>query len=81
MLCSEIDIGSINLYMMIIWVDNLEWDLVSVVLFGYLIIGIQYPLCRYGIYLNRTIEEGSAHKNYFVEWNPRRNRLTHNLVF
>ena len=40
MLCSEIDIGSINPYMMITWVDSLEWDLVSVVLFGYLIIGM-----------------------------------------
>ena len=27
------------------------------------------------------MEENAAHKNYFVEWNPRRNRLTHNLVF
>lgn len=37
--------------------------------------------CRYGIHLNRTLEENAAHKNYFVEWNPRRNRLTHNLCF
>lgn len=42
---------------------------------------IWLPHYWYGIHLNRTIEEGAAHKNYFVEWNPRRNRLTHNLIF
>lgn len=81
MLCSGIDIGSINPCMMTTWVDSSEWDLVSAALFGYLTIGIACFEYRYGIYLNRTIEEGSAHKNYFVEWNPRRNRLAHNLVF
>jgi hypothetical protein len=27
------------------------------------------------------MEEGSAHKNYYIEYGPRRNRLTHNLIF
>jgi hypothetical protein len=36
---------------------------------------------RMGISLNRAIEEGSSHKNYFVEYHPRRNRLTHSLIF
>ncbi len=36
---------------------------------------------RYGIYLNRTMEEGNARKNYLVEYEPRRNRLTHDLIY
>jgi hypothetical protein len=36
---------------------------------------------RTGISINRAIEEGAAHKVYFVEAHPRRNRLTHNLIF
>ena len=34
-----------------------------------------------GISINRAVEEGSAHKNYFIEYHPRRNRLTHSLIF
>jgi hypothetical protein len=34
-----------------------------------------------GITINRAVEEGSSHKNYFVEYHPRRNRLTHSLIF
>jgi len=36
---------------------------------------------RYGIYLNRSMEEGNARKNYLVEYEPRRNRLTHDLNY
>lgn len=36
---------------------------------------------RMGITINRAVEEGSSHKNYFVEYHPRRNRLTHSLIF
>ena len=36
---------------------------------------------RYGIYLNRSMEEGNARKNYLVEYEPRRNRLTHDLIY
>lgn len=36
---------------------------------------------RTGIAINRAVEEGSAHKNYFIEYHPRRNRLTHSLIF
>lgn len=34
-----------------------------------------------GISINRAVEEGSAHKNYLIEYHPRRNRLTHSLIF
>ena len=36
---------------------------------------------RMGISINRAVEEGSSHKNYFVEYHPRRSRLTHSLIF
>jgi hypothetical protein len=36
---------------------------------------------RTGVAINRSVEEFSSHKNYFVEYHPRRNRLTHNLLF
>jgi hypothetical protein len=36
---------------------------------------------RMGISINRAVEEGSAHKNYFIEYHPRRNRLAHSLIF
>ena len=81
MLCSETVIGSINPYMMIIWVDSSNYLLGFARLSGSHIIGTYIMIGRYGVHLNRTIEEGAAHKNYFVEWGPRRNRLTHNLVF
>ena len=38
-------------------------------------------LWRTGIAINRAVEEGSAHKNYYVEYHPRRNRLTQNLIY
>jgi hypothetical protein len=31
--------------------------------------------------MNRAVEVAFAHKNYEVEWGPRRNRLTHSLLF
>ena len=37
--------------------------------------------CRVGISLNRAVEEHNAHKMYFIENNPRRNRLTHSMIF
>lgn len=81
MLCSGTDIGSTNHYMMTIWADNLNWLSDCAQSSGYPTIGISSVINRYGVHLNRTIEEGAAHKNYFVEWGPRRNRLTHNLLF
>jgi len=36
---------------------------------------------RYGIHLNRTNEVNYSHKNYELVWGPRRNRLTHSLLF
>lgn len=36
---------------------------------------------RMGVSINRAVEEGSSHKNYFVEYHPRRNRLAHSLIF
>jgi hypothetical protein len=36
---------------------------------------------RTGIAINRSVEEFSSHKNYFIESHPRRNRLTHNLIY
>lgn len=35
----------------------------------------------YGVLLNRKIEESYAHKIYTYEYGPRRNRLTHSMVF
>jgi len=39
------------------------------------------PHYVYGVHLNRMIERNAAHKNYQLEWGPRRNRLTHSLIF
>ncbi|KAM3130164.1 hypothetical protein pb186bvf_017767 [Paramecium bursaria] len=39
------------------------------------------PHYAYGIYVNRRVEEGTSRKIYSQEWGPRRNRLTHSLVF
>ena len=36
---------------------------------------------RYGIHLNRACEVNFSHKNYEMEWGPRRNRLTHSMSF
>jgi hypothetical protein len=38
-------------------------------------------ILRMGISINRAVEEGSSHKNYFVEYHPRRSRLAHSLIF
>lgn len=42
---------------------------------------VNYFKIRTGVAINRSIEEFSAHKNYFTEYHPRRNRLTHNLIY
>ena len=46
---------------------------------------MQYWLIFYdiswGIHINREIEVNYSHKNYQHEYGPRRNRLTHSLVF
>ena len=50
--------------------------------FGFLstgIISISDP--RWGVHLNREIEVNHAHTNYQHEFMPRRNRLTHSLLF
>ena len=31
--------------------------------------------------MNREIEVNYSHRMYFMEYNPRRNRLTHSLIF
>ena len=36
---------------------------------------------RWGIHLNREIEVNYSHKNYNLEFGPRRNRLTHSMLF
>jgi hypothetical protein len=36
---------------------------------------------RWGIHLNREIEVNYSHRNYQMEFGPRRNRLTHSLLF
>lgn len=36
---------------------------------------------RTGIAINRAVEENASHKQYFQEWGPRRNRLTHSLIY
>ena len=33
------------------------------------------------MHLNRSIETNYAHKNYVTEYLPRRNRLTHSMLF
>ena len=38
-------------------------------------------IISWGIHLNREIEVNYAHKNYNLEFGPRRNRLTHSLLF
>ncbi len=39
------------------------------------------PAYWWGIHFNREIETMIAHKVYFKRWRPRRNRLTHSLLF
>ena len=35
----------------------------------------------WGVHLNRAMETNFSHKEYTVEWGPRRNRLTHSMYF
>mmetsp|Transcript_45141 Transcript_45141/g.52211 ORF Transcript_45141/g.52211 Transcript_45141/m.52211 type:complete len:103 (-) Transcript_45141:167-475(-) len=42
---------------------------------------IWIPHYLWGIHLNREIEVNYSHKNYQHEYGPRRNRLTHSMVF
>ena len=42
---------------------------------------IWIPHYAWGVHINRKMEEHTAHKNYAHEWGPRRNRLTHSLLF
>jgi hypothetical protein len=78
---SETDIGSTNLYTMTILVEISNFPSVYPASFGCHIIGIHTINNRTGIAINRSVEEFSSHKNYFVEYHPRRNRLTHNLIY
>lgn len=39
------------------------------------------PFYWWGVHLNRAIETNYSHKNYVTEYMPRRNRLTHSLLF
>jgi len=36
---------------------------------------------RWGVHINREIETNFAHRNYVLEYGPRRNRLAHSLLF
>ena len=81
MFYSVIDTGSTNHSTMTILVVISNWLLACPSSSGCLIIGILLLMLRIGISLNRAVEENSAHKNYFVEYGPRRNRLTHSLIF
>lgn len=40
-----------------------------------------YFLSRYGIHLNREIEVNFSHRNYVLEYGPRRHRLAHSMLF
>lgn len=42
---------------------------------------VGFGIFRVGISINRALEEGSAHKNYYIEYQARRNRLTHSMCF
>ena len=39
------------------------------------------PFYYWGIHVNRELEVYVSHKNYQIEWGPRRSRLTHSLLF
>ncbi len=39
------------------------------------------PFYWWGVHLNREIEVHVSHKNYKLDYLPRRNRLTHSLLF
>lgn len=42
---------------------------------------IWIPHYFYGVHFNRLSEVNYSHKNYLFEWGPRRNRLTHSMLF
>lgn len=42
---------------------------------------IWLPHYYYGLHFNRMSEINYAHKNYAFEWMPRRNRITHSMLF
>lgn len=42
---------------------------------------IYLPMYWWGVHFNREIESKVAHKNYFREVGPMRNRLTHSMLF
>jgi len=42
---------------------------------------IWIPHYLWGVHFNREMEVNYSHKNYFVEYGPRRNRLTHSMIF
>ena len=70
--------------MMITVPEKSDCHLVWPVSCGYLIIGIFINFIqnyRWGIHLNREIEVNFSHRNYQIEYGPRRNRLTHSLLF
>jgi hypothetical protein len=48
---------------------------------GFRITGNILKIKRWGIHLNREIEVNYSHRNYQMEFGPRRNRLTHSLLF
>ena len=39
------------------------------------------PMYVWGIHANREVEIHNTHMNYNIEYGPRRNRLTHSLIF
>jgi hypothetical protein len=39
------------------------------------------PHYLWGVHFNRLYEEHHSHVNYVIEYMPRRNRLTHSLLF
>ena len=42
---------------------------------------IYLPFYWWGVHFNREIEVHASHKNYMNEFLPRRNRLTHSMLF
>lgn len=39
------------------------------------------PHYLWGVHFNRLYEEHHSHNNYVIEYMPRRNRLTHSMIF
>ena len=42
---------------------------------------IYLPFYWWGVHLNRELEVNQSHENYSKEYLPRRNRLTHSMLF